>query len=246
VISILEVVYVQICGESQHRLPIDFHSDIYTSIVITMIDTVRRSPLALAILALLYEEPMHPYRMQRVIKERGKDQVINVRQRTSLYQTIDRLLRAGLIAIQETTRDEKRPERTVYALTPAGDEMVHTWMREMLSTPAREFPEFPAVISFAALLAPEDVLRQLETRASALERELAQIEATFRYEAAGLPRIFLLESEYLRATLSAELAWVQSVSADLRTGQLAWSEERLRELASELAPPAGTTEGGGL
>ena len=41
-----------------------------------MIDTVRRSPLAFAILALLYEEPMHPYRMQRVIKERGKDQVI--------------------------------------------------------------------------------------------------------------------------------------------------------------------------
>src|ERR1041385_3685191 len=102
-----------------------------------MKDTVRRSPLALAILALLYEEPMHAYRMQRVIMERGKDQVINVRQRTSLYQTIDRLLRGGLIAAQETTRDERRPERTVYALTPAGNERVHAWMREMLATPAR-------------------------------------------------------------------------------------------------------------
>jgi DNA-binding PadR family transcriptional regulator len=211
-----------------------------------MKDTVRRSPLALAILALLYEEPMHPYRMQRIIKERGKDQVINVQQRTSLYQTIDRLLRAGLIAIQGTTRDENRPERTIYALTPAGDEMLHTWMREMLSTPSREFPEFPAVISFVALLTPEDVLRQLQTRAKSLERELAQNEVALSYEAAGLPRIFLLESEYLRAALSAELAWVRSVSADLRAGRLAWDEDQLRALASNFAPPAATTERGGL
>ena len=39
----------------------------------------RRSPLALVVLALLYEAPMHPYRMQQLIKERGKDEVVNVR-----------------------------------------------------------------------------------------------------------------------------------------------------------------------
>jgi DNA-binding PadR family transcriptional regulator len=69
-----------------------------------MSKSVRRSPLALAILALLYEEPMHPYRMQQLIKERAKDEVINVRLRASLYQTISRLLRDGLIAVQETAR----------------------------------------------------------------------------------------------------------------------------------------------
>ena len=35
--------------------------------------TEKFSGIALAILALLYEEPMHPYRMQQLIKERGKD-----------------------------------------------------------------------------------------------------------------------------------------------------------------------------
>ena len=58
----------------------------------------KRSPLALAVLALLIEAPMHPYRMQQLIRSRGKDQVINVRQRGSLYQTIDRLEREELIA----------------------------------------------------------------------------------------------------------------------------------------------------
>ena len=72
----------------------------------SMTKTFKRSPLALAVLVLLHESPMHPYRMQRLIKDRGKDQVINVEQRASLYQTISQLLRAGLITNWETTQNE--------------------------------------------------------------------------------------------------------------------------------------------
>ena len=49
----------------------------------------QRSGLALAVLALAAEEPMHPYRMQQLLRERGKDQVVNVGQRSQLYKTID-------------------------------------------------------------------------------------------------------------------------------------------------------------
>ena len=70
-----------------------------------MNSTVKRSPMALAALAMLYEAPMHPYRMQQLIKERGKDEVINVSQRAGLYQTIRRLEREGLIASQGVSRD---------------------------------------------------------------------------------------------------------------------------------------------
>ena len=115
----------------------------------------KRSPLALALLALLHESPMHPYKMQRLIKERGKDQVINVEQRASLYQTINQLLREGLIATWETSRPEGFPERTLYKLTDLGHETTLAWMREMLSTPAQEFPEFPAAVSVLPLLTPE-------------------------------------------------------------------------------------------
>src|SRR5713226_5263546 len=104
----------------------------------------RRSPLALAVLGTLFEEPMHPYRIQQLIKERGKDQVINVQQRASIYQTIERLHHAGLIEIRETTRDERWPERTIYQLTVEGRAAAGQWLRDMLSTPTREFPEFPA------------------------------------------------------------------------------------------------------
>src|SRR5690242_21962581 len=106
----------------------------------------KRSPLALALLVLLHEAPMHPYRMQSLIRDRGKDQVINVEQRASLYQTISQLLRAGLITFWETTRQEGFPDRTVYRLTDKGHQTAVEWMREMLSTPAQEYPDFPAAV----------------------------------------------------------------------------------------------------
>ncbi|HWE46729.1 MAG TPA: PadR family transcriptional regulator [Caulobacteraceae bacterium] len=204
--------------------------------------TVKRSAIALAVLAMLYEAPMHPYRMQRLIKERGKDEVINVAQRASLYQTIQRLYREGLIAARETIRDDRRPERTVYEITETGRAVALDWMREILSTPAREYPDFPAAISFLPLLPPGDALRQLELRASAIEIELGSMDAGMA-QAAHLPRLFLLESEYLRAMRVTELTWVKAVIEDLRGGRLTWSDAWLREVAAQASPaPANSPE----
>lgn len=191
----------------------------------TMARKFRRSPLALVILALLYEAPMHPYRMQRLIKERGKDQVINVEQRASLYQTINQLLRAGLIAVRQTARQEGFPERTIYELTDDGRETALSWLREMLSTPAQEFPEFPAALSLLPLLSPEDARHQMELREARLTKQIAAMDEQVQMFAQGLPRLFLIEAEYVRLMLEAELKWVRSIIADLRDGQLTWSLE---------------------
>ena len=177
---------------------------------------------------------MHPYRMQHLIKARGKDEVINVSQRASLYQTIQRLEREGLISAQRTTRDEKRPERTVYEITDTGRAITLEWMRQILSKPAKEFPEFPAAISFIALLTPEDALHQLEQRTTAILAEIMRIDDSLK-QAALVPRLFLLEMEYLRATQITELTWVESVVKDLRSGSLNWNEAWLRQVAAQFA-----------
>ena len=91
----------------------------------------RHSAIALAVLALLYEAPMHPYRMQQLIKERGKDKIANVARPYSVYQTIEHLHRTGLIAVQATARDERRPERTVYQITDRGATTLQLWLRSV-------------------------------------------------------------------------------------------------------------------
>ncbi|MEV0971444.1 PadR family transcriptional regulator [Microtetraspora glauca] len=184
--------------------------------------STRRSPLAMALLSLVCEEPMHAYRMQQLIKERHKDDVVNVAQRNSVYQTIDRLLRAELIAVRETSREENRPERTVYEPTEAGRETLRQWMRTMLSTPAREFPEFPAALAFLVVLTPGEVTAALEERVASLEARLSELDTDLVESAKFLPRIFLVESEYERAVVMAELNYVRGLADDLRAGRLDW------------------------
>jgi DNA-binding PadR family transcriptional regulator len=191
----------------------------------------QRSPLALAILALLTEEPMHPYRMQQLIKERGKDEVINVRQRTSIYQTIDRLLRDGLIAVQETLREAGKPDRTIYESTEEGKKIFREWLREMLSTPSQEFPDFPVAVSFLSSLTTNDVLQHLERRTLFLQHEVQRLSSDMQTYRDILPRLFMLENEYKHAVLSTELQWIRSVIDDIRSGVLIWDEEWLRDIA---------------
>ena len=189
------------------------------------------SPVALAVLCLLEVGPLHPYGLQRLIKLWGKDQVINVGQRATLYKTIQRLQKAGLIAVRHTERDHRFPERTVYELTDAGRSQAREWLEAMLSIPRNEFPEFPAALSFAMLLGPAELLALLERRAASLREELARLDRELGGEYDHLPRVTLLESEYQRAVAAAELGWVDAVGADLRSGSLTWSREQLAEVA---------------
>jgi len=201
----------------------------------TMKTTIKKSPVALAVLCFLIEEPMHPYRMQQLIKEREKDEVINVRHRTSIYQTIERLHRDQAIAIQGKKKNEGRPDLVVYEITDLGRQAAYSWIREMISTPAQEFLEFPAAVSFLALLTPEDVALLFKQRVNALENTLARLKDQFRKGASlRLPRLFLLETEYQQAVLEAEIGWVQSVIADIEARKLTWSMEELRKNAEPI------------
>src|SRR3954454_14220736 len=104
----------------------------------------------MVLLALLMEALMHPYRMQQMIKERGQDQLVNVAQRNSVYQALERLVRDGLARPASTAREAGRPERTVYEITDEGAAAMRRWLVSALPTPARECPEFPAALAFLA------------------------------------------------------------------------------------------------
>ncbi|MEQ4723420.1 PadR family transcriptional regulator [Nonomuraea sp. B19D2] len=190
----------------------------------------RGSPLALTVLALLRYRPLHPYGIQRLLKQWGKDLVVNVGQRAGLYRTIDRLLEGGLIRVRETGRDQQYPERTVYELTDEGEAALRKWLDEMLSTPKQEFPQFPAALTNALLLTPEELAEVFERREQAVAQTLAGLDATLTAEA-GLPRVTMLEVEYLREMTAAESRWLRAVIEDLRAGRLTWSQASLEGAA---------------
>jgi DNA-binding PadR family transcriptional regulator len=163
--------------------------------------------------------------MKRLIKQWGKDQVVNIDNPANLYKTIARLNDSGLVEVHQTERDSQYPERTLYALTDTGRETGRRWLVDMLSTPRQEFAEFPAALSFLMLLGPDAALVVLNTRLSVLSETLAQLTGELSAHSVAFPRVASLETEYQVAIVTAEIAWLSAVISSLASGELNWGEE---------------------
>ncbi len=179
------------------------------------------NPLALAVMALLFERPMHPYEMVSTMRERGKHESVRLRY-SSLYSVVGALEREGLISSRETVREGRRPERTVYGITEDGREEFLSWLRELLSEPVKEYTQFAAGLSFIAALPPDEAAGLLEERVRLLEDEVGEMRSHLDdvAERLGLPRLFLIESEHELVLREAELGWVLDLVAEIRAGTL--------------------------
>ncbi|MCD2193176.1 PadR family transcriptional regulator [Actinomycetospora endophytica] len=187
----------------------------------------QRSGLALAVLALAVEEPMHPYRMQQLIRERGKDRVVNVGQRSQLYKTIDRLVRDGLLTEQGVEREATRPERTVYTATDAGRRAATEWTVDMLVAPRPEFGEFTAALAYLPLITVTEALAALRARLA--ERRAARDHTRDQLAdvSADVDRLHLVEEEYLLAQLETDVTFIEGLVDDLTSGALTWDRDTL-------------------
>jgi DNA-binding PadR family transcriptional regulator len=192
--------------------------------------------MALTVLSLLHYQPLHPYGIQQLVRRWGKDEVVNVAQRTTLYRTIGRLEKDGLIRATEVNRNHRYPERTIYEVTDAGRQTARKWMRDMLAVPKAEYPEFPAALSNLLLLDRAEMVEALTARRDALHALTDETARSVRTaKRAGLPRITSLESEYSLSMYRAELKWVDQLVGDLESGGLDWDDAELRAIADRLS-----------
>jgi len=191
------------------------------------------NPLALAVLACLFERPMHPYEMATTMRERHKDESIRLNY-GALYTVVEALKRNSLIEPQETAREGNRPERTIYRLTDAGRLELVDWLSDLICNPVKEFTQFEAGLSLMPVLPPADAARLLAHRCERLEHELAQARAVRELiRQKKVPRLFWIEAEYRWHLREAELAWVRRLAAEIADQSLegtpewqAWHEER--------------------
>ncbi|HSZ40283.1 MAG TPA: PadR family transcriptional regulator [Trebonia sp.] len=191
-----------------------------------------RTPVALSVLNLLNERPMHPYEMRTMMRERRHDRAFRVRE-SSVYDTVSRLADRGFIEPVEVNRAGNRPERTVYALTEAGRDELMVWLWELTSEPAAEYPEFAAPLMFIYALGRDRAIAALRQRSARLEGEISANDAfrrAYAEQVPDFPRIFGIEDEYAQAIRKAELAWVRATVAELRDGTFPWPDpDQLKE-----------------
>ncbi len=180
------------------------------------------TPLGVAALSLLVEEPMHPYEMYQLLIARHEDRLVKVRPGT-LYHAVGRLEEQGLVAATGTDREGNRPERTTYTISEAGREALTTRLQDMLAIPVNEYPSFPLAISEAYNLPAGVVVELLDRRLKALQEQLGFLgtgEDLLRKK--GVERKYWIDVQYQQSMLRTEIGWIRGLQDQLSTGELPW------------------------
>ncbi|WP_280272118.1 PadR family transcriptional regulator [Nocardia wallacei] len=173
--------------------------------------------LALAVLAVLFERPMHRYEIAATLKQRGKERDMDIKW-GSLYTVVQNLEKHGFLEVVGSERDGARPERIIYRITEAGRAELDDWTRELVATPEPEHHRFVAGLSILGLLPPDDVIALLSERLRRLETIIAGERESIAAQRAVIPRLFIVESEFQLAMLEAEARWAAALRDELTAG----------------------------
>ena len=190
--------------------------------------TRPKDMVALTTLGLLSEQSCHPYEIQRLLIDRHKGYAVG--KTRALYRAIEELEALGYIEQLETSREGRRPERTVYQITAEGRDELENWLADLLASPVDEHPAFNIAVGLLGYITQERAEAALAMRVVGLQARLVALDVSLKLaqDDLGLPRLVLLELEHAMALAAAELAWVRSLLSDIETGVLVWNEELLR------------------
>lgn len=180
------------------------------------------TPLAVSVLALLAERPMHPYEMYQLLLDRHEDELVKVRP-GSLYHAVERLDGLGHVRVCGTERSGNRPERTTYEITSTGRAALRWRLLEMLNAPVNEYPEFPVALSECHNLPADQVVNQLTDRLNALDGELDRLtDLIDQARADGVPEAYWCAADYRCAVQRAERDWIAHLVDRLEHKELTW------------------------
>jgi DNA-binding PadR family transcriptional regulator len=158
------------------------------------------------VLALLAKEPSHGYQLRaRLGQALGPlGEAMNAGQ---IYVTLTRLEKAGLVASERSAGLPDRPDRKMYALTPAGQQRVADWLTEV-SWPRPELAEFHLKLIAAAAAALADPITIVDAQRRELLRRLRDAQRAAMAEPDRSDAALLLEGIVLR--LQADLRWLEA------------------------------------
>jgi DNA-binding PadR family transcriptional regulator len=158
------------------------------------------------VLALLAKEPSHGYQLRTRLRQ-ALGPVGDAMNAGQIYVTLTRLEKAGLVVSEPSAGAADRPDRKVYALTPAGQQRVADWLTEV-SWPRPDLAEFHLKLVAAAAAGLADPIAIVDTQRRELLRRLRDAQRAALSEPARSVAGLLLEGIVLR--LQADLRWLEA------------------------------------
>jgi DNA-binding PadR family transcriptional regulator len=159
-----------------------------------------------AVLAMLAKEPSHGYdldsRLRRALGQLGASLSAG-----QVYVTLARLEKAGLVVHERAHGPAHRPERKVYALTPAGQQRVTVWLSEV-TWPKPDLADFHLKLAAASATRLADPVQLVDAQRRELLRRLHDVQRAMLTETDSSTSRLLLEGVALR--LQADLRWLEA------------------------------------
>ncbi len=200
--------------------------------------TVELPAVAVMALALLHEQPAHPYEVFRTLEQRCDTRLVRVNA-GAVYHAVERLVADGLAEAVGTEREGRRPERTTYRVTEAGRAALGPRIVSLLADDHPAYPLFPVGLAEAPHVPREDVLAALGARrdrlADAFTGTTARLERAARN---GLPLRYVLDADHEAAMIAAEIAWLDDVIARISADPAPWDVSDFSLAAAPVGAPA--------
>ena len=172
-------------------------------------------------------QPVHGYFLRRELMTWHVDEWAYI-QPGSIYNALRALEQDGYVAENGTETEGKRPARTTYRITPAGEVELQRMLRENLWNVAPfDTQAVMTVASFMFVLSRQEVIAGLEHR-------LSEVDAIITANAFSVQDTLSSETtpKYVReifdlstARLAAEKEWTQALLERLRGGEYTFAGE---------------------
>jgi DNA-binding PadR family transcriptional regulator len=135
--------------------------------------------------------------------------------RSQIYKVLPRLVASGFARTRKVEQD-RRPNKALYEVTPAGLEALRAWLEEVEEEPADQVV-FALKVFLCDFASPATALAQLAAYRRFLERRLEAYER-LEADAAGSPRGYpehVLQHGLTR--VRATLAWIDETTAAIES-----------------------------
>jgi DNA-binding PadR family transcriptional regulator len=158
------------------------------------------------VLAMLAKEPAHGYELRGRMRD-ALGPLGDAMNAGQIYVTLTRLAKAGLVTSARSDGRPDRPDRRVYALTPAGQQRVTAWLAEV-TWPKPDLAEFHLKLVAAATARLADPVALVDAQRREVLRRLREVQRAALDRSVDPVAGLLLEGVVLR--LQADLEWLQA------------------------------------
>jgi DNA-binding PadR family transcriptional regulator len=171
--------------------------------------------------ALRFMQPAHGYSIRRELESWSAEDWANIAY-GSIYFALNKLTEEGMVAVDETEQEGKRPARTTYVVTEAGEIEFQRLLRDFWWNYKSPIDPFMVAVAFMDQLPRDELVGALRHHTAAarlavesLERQIAApIENDYKpRHVAEMPRLMI-------ARLESEVAWTEDVIAKIERGDL--------------------------